>query len=266
MRKRSSFAYALASVLAAVSASACSHDAPPAQTGQTGQTGPTSSDPGSAAPQGATAPPPGPMTVSDKDCPADFTVDDAEDNNNQVLLQKGRKGYWYTFVDKAGTTLTPPAGTKFIMSAGGPKDSQHAAHMLGKVSSAGDPLFAGMGFSFTDPKGPYNATEYTGVSFYAKVGPGSTKAVRLKVPDADTDPAGKKCTECFNDFGADLTLTDQWKKYTVPFATMKQMEGWGSPNPAAVDKSTLYGLQWQVTAQGAAFDVWVDDVQFTGCP
>jgi endoglucanase len=270
MRKRSSFAYALASVsaavLAAVSASACSHDAPPAQTAQAGQTGPTSSDPGSAAPQGAAAPPPGPMTVSDKDCPADFTVDDVEDNNNQVLLQKGRKGYWYTFVDKAGTTLTPPAGTKFIMSAGGPKDSQHAAHMMGKVSSAGDPLFAGMGFSFTDPKGPYSATEYTGVSFYAKVGAGSTKAVRLKVPDADTDPAGKKCTECFNDFGVDLALTDQWKKYTVPFATMKQMEGWGAPNPATVDKSTLYGLQWQVTAQGANFDVWVDDVQLTGCP
>jgi endoglucanase len=269
----------MVSIVAAVAASvvsACGGAAPPeAQSASAGGSGAgatsASSDSSQAAtaPQGGdghAAPPPGPATVSDKECPADFTVDDAEDNNNQVIVQKGRKGYWYTFVDKAGTTLTPPAGTKFIMSAGGPKDSKHAARMMGKVSGSGDPLFAGMGFSFTDPKGPYDATAYTGVSFYAKVGPGSTKTVRLKVPDADTDPAGKKCTECFNDFGQDLTLTEQWKKYTVPFAAMKQMEGWGSPNPATVDKSTLFGLQWQVTQQGAAFDVWVDDVQLTGCP
>ena len=63
-----------------------------------------------------------------------------------------------------------------------------------------------------------------------------------------------------------FTLTDKWQKYTIPFATMKQMEGWGSPAPSAVDKSKLYGLQWQVVAQGAAYDVWIDDVQFTGCP
>ncbi len=222
---------------------------------------------GAASPQtGSPAPAPGPMVVSDKDCPADFTVDDAEDNNNQVQVQSGRKGFWYTFVDKAGTAISPPAGTKFLMSPGGARDSKYAARMIGKVSSAGDPLFAGMGFSFTDPKGPYDASAYTGVSFYGKVGAGSTKAVRLKVPDIDTDPSGKRCTECFNDFGADLTLTEQWKKYTVPFATMKQMEGWGSPAPPAVDKSKLFGLQWQVVAQGVSYDVWIDDVQFTGCP
>ena len=56
------------------------------------------------------------------------------------------------------------------MSPGG-HDSKYGAHILGKVSANGDPLFAGMGFSFTDPKGPYDATKYTGVSFWAKVDP-----------------------------------------------------------------------------------------------
>ena len=51
---------------------------------------------------------------------------------------------------------------------GGARDSKYAARMMGKVSAAGDPLFAGMGFSFTDPKGPYDASAYTGVSFYAQ--------------------------------------------------------------------------------------------------
>jgi endoglucanase len=215
---------------------------------------------------GAAGPAPGPTVVPDKDCPQDFVLDDAEDNNNQLVIQKGRNGYWYTFVDKAGTTITPPTQMAFMMSASGANGSQHSAHMMGKVAGAGAPLFAGLGFSFTDPKAAYDATAFSGVSFYAKMGPGSTATVRLKVPDANTDPVGKVCSECFNDFGADLTLTDQWKRYTVPFATMKQMDGWGAPHPASIDRSKIYGLQWQVAEQGASYDVWVDNVQFTGCP
>jgi endoglucanase len=211
-------------------------------------------------------PPPGPATVPEKDCPAtDFAIDDCEDNNNQVKMQGGRNGYWYTFADKYGTTISPPAHSKYLMSPGGSRDSKYGARMIGKVSKDGDPVYGGMGFSFTDPKGPYDASQYTGISFWAKVGPGSTKTVRLKVPDVNTDPDGKVCKECFNDFGADLTLTDQWKKYTIPFAAMKQMKDWGDPTPAAVNKSKLYGVQFQVNDSGANYDIWVDDLQFTGC-
>lgn len=225
---------------------------------------------GGAAPAPPNSPPSTPVVanfaISEKECASGFAIDDAEDNNNQVLLRGGRSGYWYTFVDKAGSTITPPSQITFLMSPGGARSSQYAARMMGKVSPAGQPLFAGMGFSFTDPKAAYDATAFSGVSFYARVGPGSTASVRLKVPDANTDPVGKVCSECFNDFGADLTLTGEWQKYVAPFAAMKQMDGWGAPHPAAIDKSKLFGLQWQVTQPGASYDVWVDDVQFTGCP
>jgi endoglucanase len=245
IRKTSVRVLAIAGVVL-MAAGAC-HSEPSPQTAAAASAtdSPTAPQPAAAA----AAPAPGPTAVPEKECPPDFTVDDAEDNNNQVLVQGGRKGYWYTFVDKAGTSISPPAGTKFLMSPGGSRDSKYAARMIGKVSGNGDPLFAGMGFSF-----------------YGKVGSGSTKTVRLKVPDIDTDPSGKRCTECFNDFGADLTMDEHWKRYFVPFATMKQMEGWGSPTPPTVDKSKLYGLQWQVVAQGASYDIWIDDVQFTGCP
>jgi len=213
----------------------------------------------------ASAPAVGNAAVSDKDCPPEFVVDDAEDDNNQVLVRAGRGGYWYTFVDKAGSTITPPSQSPFMMSPGGARGSQYASRMMGKMSASGQPLFAGMGLSFTDPKAAYDASAYSGVLFYAKVGAGSA-SVRLKVPDGNTDPAGKVCSECFNDFGADLTLTGEWQKYVVPFASMKQMDGWGAPHPAALDKSKLFGLQWQVTQPGANYDVWVDGVQFTGCP
>ncbi|MGD0678957.1 MAG: carbohydrate binding domain-containing protein [Polyangiaceae bacterium] len=264
----------IAVVVASSTWLAC-HGGPEPQTSGSPSVAPTAPPPPAvAAPPGPGAgnsgvavagPPPGPTSVPDKDCPADFLIDDCEDNNNQVALKGGRNGYWYTYADKQGTTISPPAHTKFLMSPGGAKDSKYAAHMLGKVSAKGDPLFAGMGFSFTDPKGAFDASIYTGISFWAKVGPGSTKAVRLKVPDVNTDPDGKVCKECFNDFGADLTLTTEWKKYTIPFAAMKQMKDWGDPNPAAINKSKLYGVQFQVNDSGADYDLWVDELQFTGC-
>jgi endoglucanase len=250
----------LALALSPLAVLACDHDEPAPQTAAAAA--PPAAAP--AAPVVAAAPAPGPMTVPDKDCPADFVIDDAEDNNNQLLVQGGRNGYWYTYVDDKKSTVTPPAKTKFLQTADGASGSKFAARMNGQISKEGDPLYAGLGFSLTDPKGPYDATQYTGISFWAKAGSG-TKNVRLKVPDVNTDPQGKVCTECFNDFGADLTLTEQWKKYTIPFAAMKQMDGWGNPNPPTIDKSKIYGVQWQVNDRGASYDVWIDDVRFTGC-
>jgi endoglucanase len=248
------------------------HSEPPPQTSSAPPAAQAPAAPAAPNPGGGNSgvavagPPPGPATVSEKDCTApEFLIDDCEDNENEIKLVGGRNGYWYTYVDKQGTTISPPAHAKFLMSEGGANGSKFSAHMLGKISKNGDPLFAGMGFSFTNPKGPYDASQYTGVSFWAKVGPGSTKSARLKVPDVNTDPDGKICKECFNDFGADLTLTEQWKKFTIAFAAMKQMKDWGDPNPASINKSKLYGMQFQVNDEGAAYDLWIDDIRFTGC-
>jgi endoglucanase len=196
-------------------------------------------------------------------CPASAMIDDAEDDNNQVMVQEGRGGYVYTFVDKAGSTVAPGDGA-FTMTAGGANGSKFAMHIAGKIGSA-EVVFAGLGINFLDPKAPYDASKYAGVSFYAKVGAGSTNKVRLKVPDTNTDPDGKVCTACFNDFGADLEFTPEWQKYTIPFSETKQLPGWGSPNPSSIEKSKLYGVQFQVNDKGQNFDVWIDDVAFVGC-
>ncbi len=180
---------------------------------------------------------PGTVAVNSTDgkkCPADGVIDDSEDDNNQITLIKGRSGYWYTFLDKAGSSVQPPAGGTFTMSAGGAEGSAHAAHMSGKVGG-GATVYAGMGFNFIEPKGQYDASAYKGISFWAKVGAGSTTHVRVKVPDVNTDSDGKVCTACFNDFGSDLELTPTWTKYTLPFSGLTQLPGWGAPLPGAID-------------------------------
>lgn len=193
---------------------------------------------------------------------------DGDDNNNQTAVADGRGGYWYTFVDDAGTTVWPTAGAHggtFEMSPGGAENSPYAAHFKGQIAPSGAILFSGMGLNFLDPKGGYDASKYGGISFWAKKGPGSTGKVRLKVPDAYTDPDGGNCSECFNDMGADLTLTEEWQLYTFPFKSLRQMPGWGRPKRMKVDSSSVYGIQFQVNDPGQPYDIWVDQIRFTGC-
>ena len=190
-------------------------------------------------------------------------IDDGEDGNNQNLPNDNRGGYWYTFRDKKGTTIEPVAGEDggtFAMSEGG-HGSQFAARYHGKIGT-GAPLFAGMGMNFVDPKATYDASKYAGIAFWAKKAENSTGKVRLKVPDSNTDPEGGVCTECFNDFGADLNLTTDWKQYIFPFTTMKQMPGWGNPRKPHITPSKIYGIQFQVNVPSANYDIYIDDLKF----
>jgi hypothetical protein len=220
---------------------------------------------GGPAPASAAAPTASAAPATPKDCGEGALIDDGEDGNNQSLPNGGRGGYWYTFRDGGSTTVDPPAGKygggAFTMSDGG-HASSWGARIHGKIGT-GAVVFSGLGVNFVDPKGQYDASKYTGVSFWAKRGENSTGKVRLKVPDANTDPDGQVCTECFNDFGADFTFTTEWKQYVVPFKSMKQMSGWGAPHKPHITADKLYGFQWQVQVPSANYDIWIDDVKFT---
>lgn len=197
-------------------------------------------------------------------------IDDAEDNNNQTFVIEGRGGYWYTFVDEMGSEVWPTAGAHggtFEMSPGGADGSAYAARFTGVIAGAtGGNLYSGMGMNFLDPKGPYDASQYGGISFWAKKGPGSTGKVRLKIPDTNTEPDGGVCSECFNDFGMDLTLTEEWQLFTVPFYAVKQEKNWGKPRKSSINSSGIFGVQFQVKEPGQPYDIWVDQIRFTGCP
>jgi hypothetical protein len=189
-------------------------------------------------------------------------IDNFEDDNNQVSLLEGRNGPDYTYADTTGSTITPAAGTTFVPGSPGNAGSAHAAHFTGKLSGAST-VWAGFGMDFLSPKGLYNASKYAGISFYAKLGSSTaSSAVRVKVPDRNTDPTGGVCTSCSNDFGADLALTTTWTKYTIVFVNMTQQAGWGAPRPSKIDPTGVVAVQFQVTGPNATYDIWVDDVTF----
>jgi endoglucanase len=199
-------------------------------------------------------------------CGPTALVEDGEDNNNQVIVQDGRAGYIYTYMDNEGTTITPKAGSEggiYEMSPGGVNGSAFSMRMHGTLAQA-QIVYAGMGLNLTDPKDQYDGSRFKGVSFYAKKGAGAGSKVRFKIPDANTDPEGGVCTNCYNDFGVDIKLTEEWQLFTIPFKKLKQEQGWGAPRPGGVETKKMYALQWQSKDPGP-YDVWVDEIRFTGC-
>lgn len=228
-------------LLAGAVVSSCAHFGPPADDGSGGA--------------GVAARP--------SSCENQALIENVEDRDDRILVREGRGGYLYTYADEAGSTISPDTDS-FAVAPGG-VGGGHALHMQGKLADAAD-SYAGLGFSFKEPEGPYDATRYRGVAFTAKHGPGSSTALRLKVPDVNTAPEGGVCQECYNDFGIDFQVTAEWTRYEVSFADLKQGTGWGDPRPDAVDAARLFGMQWQVTTRGKPYDIWIDDVTFIGCP
>jgi endoglucanase len=228
---------------------------------------PSVASPGSPASIGAApaaAPAAPAAVVATGKCGDDPLVDDGEDGNNASAPSGGRGGYWYTFKDAGATVVDPQAGAygggAYTMSEGG-HGSSWAARFHGKIGT-GAVVYAGLGVNFVDPKGQYDASKYSGVSFWARRAENSTGKVRLKVPDVNTDKEAGVCTECFNDFGADFTFTTEWKQYVVPFKAMRQLAGWGAPRKPHIAADKVYGLQWQVQVPSANYDIYIDDVKF----
>ncbi len=221
-------------------------------------------DAGKPADSKASEPSEGPIAINAGQCPQTALLDDLDDGNNQIAVAEGRGGYWYTYADETGSTIAPEPGTNFVAAAGGANDTPHAAQMHGKMGTAKN-NWAGMGFSLVEPKKPYGLSCCQGVSFRAKKNGEGTGSVRFKVGDVQTVPEGGICgNACYNDFGADVTLTDEWQEFSFAFADMKQEPYWGMPRPA-IDPARIYQIQWQVKEPGADFDIWVDDVQLVGC-
>jgi hypothetical protein len=184
-------------------------------------------------------------------------LDDLEDGDTQSLKIENRGGYWYNYVDKFGTTIEPK---KFVPEPGGPPGSKLAAHIKGQVAAAGDYPYAGVGFSITNPKSGFDISQAAGIRFWAK-GPGR---IHVELPDANTDPSGDRCKDCYNHFGVYLALEPEWNRYTIPFERFAQDPGWGDRAPAVSEKE-LIAIQWKFGSFGQPYDLWFDNIELVGC-
>ncbi|WP_438022711.1 hypothetical protein [Sorangium sp. So ce233] len=192
-------------------------------------------------------------------------IDDMEDDDNAIADEGGRVGYWYVFHDETeGGQQIPAAGEPFIMTHLDPARGQSTIAACSQGSGFED-WGAGVGFdlnSLSGEKTAYDASGYTGIKFWAKVGPTSATAAKVMISDQSTAPEGGVCTTgCNDNWAKSLSLTEEWKEFTIPFAALTQ-GGWGDPAATdAVDASKIYSIQFQFNTV-PEFDLCIDDITF----
>ncbi|MGK3960662.1 carbohydrate binding domain-containing protein [Sorangium sp. So ce118] len=197
-------------------------------------------------------------------------IDDMEDNDNAILAEGGRVGYWYTFNDgTAAAKQNPPPDpegtgeTPFTMTELAPARGQSTTAVR-SWGSGFEEWGAGFGFDLNSPEGAkaaYDASAYTGITFWAKVGAGSIKSATVMISDPGTDQEGGVCTDECDKWQKTLPLTEEWQQFTIPFVELKQ-GGWGTPaGTEQIDATQLYSIQFQVGV-APEFDVYIDDLGF----
>jgi|GEM_PF-1760859 len=221
---------------------------------------------GGAVPSGGTIASGGNSGAGGAACPGpapnEDLIDNLDDGDRYILSGKGRVGSWTDSHDASPSgTMYPDPINLFTPTDTGDVCRQFAAHVKGGgFSDWGADLWFGLG-------SPYDASKYTGISFWARVDAGTTSVLRIAFPDKDTFPDGGICqtnvtgpTQCFDHYGARKTLGTTWQKYTVSFKEITQ-DGWGLQG-SSFDPSSLYEVLFQIPVN-ATFSIWIDDVAFT---
>jgi len=157
---------------------------------------------------------------------------------------------WYSFAD------TPAANyTAIARAAGGAISTGMAGHVSAtgvKAPTAGG-FGAGFGFSMKDGQMRCaGIAAFDGVSFWAKGTAGANNALTFQAVLAATQAVkdGGDCTaSCYNHPAKAVTLTSEWKQYTVKWT---ELAGTHQVN------GVILGLNW--ITPGPDFDIWVDEV------
>jgi hypothetical protein len=203
-------------------------------------------------------------------------VDDMEDDDAFVSTGSIRNGHWDVSNDASVGATQTPAAASFTMAelvdATRPSSHFTAYTKGGGFKTWGAFMTVSMRtWPSYEVTPTYDASAYSGISFYAKAGAGSDLVLRVRYISAQTDARGRQCTPggsvdtaCYDHFYADATLTQAWQRIDLPFSKFHQA-GVGKAF-AAIDLSEMYALEFlcpgRKTATGNAFELWVDDLSF----
>ena len=189
-------------------------------------------------------------------------IDDLDDGDPYIPSVNGRVGSWQAVNDGTpGGVMFPDPLAGFMPTETGDVCRKYAAFTKGSgFSEWGARMSFGLG-------SPYNAGNYTGITFWARIEPGTKDVIRVAFPDRDTHPDGGICqsgitgpTACLDHYGVRLTLSSAWTKYYVSWSQLTQ-DGWGLQGKM-FEPDSLYEVIFQIPVN-ATFGLWIDDVAFT---
>jgi hypothetical protein len=196
-------------------------------------------------------------------------IDDIEDGNSLIAPVADRNGSWWITSDGTEGTITPMSGAapppEQIL--GKRCESEYGIRVTGQGFTEWGANVA-IGFRYEGMEMPIDASDFSGVMFWARVGETHSSPVRVQFQDTNTYPNGGVCDpdpasgteQCYDGWGTTLTPLDtEWRLYKIPFSRVTQQNfGYASE---ALDTTALYTLEW-IVQQNTVFDLWLDDVWF----
>lgn len=157
---------------------------------------------------------------------------------------------WYAFADTAAANFNTIA-----REAGGAVMTTMAGHLsaTGVKAPTEGGFGAGVGFGLKDATmACAGIAAFDGISFWAKGTAGADNALRFQAvhPATQAKMDGGDCeTNCYNHPGKSITLTPEWKQYTIK---------WTELAGAVKVDGIILGLNW--ITPGPDFDIWIDEV------
>jgi hypothetical protein len=191
--------------------------------------------------------------------PAVLTADD-------TLIEDFEAGatHWYGAADTTGmVTGTAFAGGATESNEGEINDGVAAAHVQGTGFESW-----GVGLSYQSwIGGCVDLSAFTGVSFWARGGPGTgdtvfaTLSVDIPIPATQQDTYGGECTvNCLDHYKHLVELTEEWQEFTIEWSALAQT-GWGTPADFTPERVQSIQFAMSGAAGGRDFDWWLDNIQ-----
>lgn len=188
--------------------------------------------------------------INHKSVSSRFLIEDCEDGNNKTLLGSE----WYIATDsakgaasKAFITREPDGNIMLTGEGYKSKVSFGMSFRLSKGDYSFNP-FVICGFKlFADDYQPFDASKYSGVSYFFK---GPAHQIRIET--------GEVTDFCY--YSISIPASGDWERITVPFEKLSQ-PSWGTKVP--FDISSVKGISWQISGNdNDSSTIMIDDIAF----
>lgn len=184
----------------------------------------------------------------------------------------GRNGPWYVFADGTKAGIETDVTKLFSVLAGvNAREGSTSTRALHFTASNYTDWGAGVGADLKNSLGKkvaYDVSKYSGIRFYAKIGSGAQKTLKVLMPNTYSDPDGAKCLDtdplkrCSDHLFLQLSgLKTTWDVYQVNFSALHQ-QGFGLEQ-LTFDPKGVYSIQFTLaTTATQPVDLWIDDLSF----
>ena len=192
--------------------------------------------------------------MADTVAPTTDVIDDVEDGdlNLPIPTRAGRVGNWYAYGDGSGVVAVDVA----TINRGA--TSVKGLHTKGKdFTNWGSGI--GVDLNNASSKSAYDASAYSGVTFWARAA--SSTSFTVSLPDVDTDQAGGNCTSCAHHYYKAFTATTDWQRFTLKFSELS-LEAGGAPTPVPAFKASgMFSVLFRFNP-GLSYEMLIDDIAF----